>query len=167
MALTGFNHKIHWSEFQIVDQRPSGVFTDAQVYVFTHINWRTASQPSGDCQVVSVSASLNVDVNKSWVVKGKKGVYLRHHEQGHYDILAIGMREMYNKIVTLIRTRCEEVNQEALRIQREVQQAIDTTRQRYYAQTNYGSNLAIQKNWETQIKTIKLNSSGILDDLPK
>jgi hypothetical protein len=167
MSLTGFNHNLHWSEFQIVNQRPSGAVRDAQVSVSTHINWRTAVQPSGDCQVVSVNASLAVDLNNSWVVNGKKGVYLRHHEQGHYDIVAIGLREMYNKIAALIKTRCEEVNQEALRIQREVQQVMDAALQRYLTQTNCGGNLSIQKNWETQIKTVKLNSSGLLADLPK
>jgi len=167
MSLTGFSHSIHWSEFQIVDQRPSGAAKDAEVFVFTHLNWRTSAQPNGDCHVVSVNASLNVDLNKSWVVKGKKGVYLRLHEQGHYDIIAIGLREMYNRIVTLIRTRCEDVNQEALRIQREVQQAVDVVRQRYHAHTNYGSNLSIQKNWESQIKNVKLDSNGLLVDLPK
>jgi predicted secreted Zn-dependent protease len=117
--------------------------------------------------VVGVNASLSVDPNKSWVVKGKKGIYLRRHEQGHYDIVAIGMREIYNKVCALNKTNCEEVNQEALRIQREVQQQTDAARQRYQTQTGYGANLAVQNNWETQIKTIKLNSNGVLADLPK
>ena len=167
MSLTGFNHSIHWNEFQILDQRPSGAVKDAEVLVFTHINWRTAAQANGDCRVVNVSASINVDLNKSWVIKGKKGVYLRLHEQGHYDIVAIGLREMYNKISALIKTRCEDVNQEALKIQREVQQLIHITRQRYQVQTNDGSNRTMQNNWETQINTVKLNSNGALADLPK
>ena len=167
MSLSGFNHSIHWSEFQIVEQCPPVATKEAEVVVLTHIIWQTATQQSGDCQVVGVKASIRVDNNKSWVVKGKKGIYLRHHEQGHYDIVAIGMREMYNKIMALIKTRCEDINQEAHRIQQEVQQLIDRARQRYHNQTNNGSNLTVQKAWEAQIKSVKLRSDGVLAELPK
>lgn len=167
MSLSGFNHAIHWSEFQPVDHHPPGTVKEAEVIIVTNIIWQTASQQSGDCQVVNVNASIRVDHNKSWVLKGKKGIYLRHHEQGHYDIAAIGLREMYNKINVLIKTRCEDINQEAHRIQREVQQAIENTRQRYHIQTNQGSNQSVQKAWEAQIKSVKLRSDGALADLPK
>ncbi|KPJ89500.1 MAG: hypothetical protein AMJ53_15690 [Gammaproteobacteria bacterium SG8_11] len=167
MSLSGFNHTIHWNEFQIVDQSPPGTTKEAEVVVSTNITWQTATQQSGDCQVVGVNASVLVDQNKSWVLKGKKGIYLRHHEQGHYDITAIGMREMYNKILALIKTRCEDINREARRIQTDVQQQIDSSRQRYHIQTKHGSNLNVQKAWEVQIKSVKLRSNGVLADLPK
>lgn len=167
MSLSGFNHTIHWSEFQIVDQRPPGAVKDAEIAILTNIIWRTATQQSGDCQVIGVKASVRVDQNKSWVLKGKKGIYIRHHEQGHYDITAIGMREMYSQILALIKNRCEEINQEAHRIQQEVQQLIESTRQRYHNQTNHGGNLNVQKAWEAQIKSVKLRSDGVLTDLPK
>ncbi|WP_455210790.1 DUF922 domain-containing protein [Kaarinaea lacus] len=167
MPLSGFNHTIHWSEFQIVDQCPPGSVKEAEVVILTNLIWQTAAQSSGDCQVVGVKASLRVDHNKSWVLKGKKGVYLRHHEQGHYDITAIGMREMYNMILALVKTRCEEINQEAHRIQHNMQQLIDNTRLRYHHQTNHGSNLNVQKAWEAQIRSVKLRSDGVLAELPK
>jgi len=167
MSLTGFNHTLHWNEFQIVDQCPPGAAKEAEVAILTNIIWQTATQQSGDCQVVGVKATIRVDQNKSWVLKGKKGIYLRHHEQGHYDITAIGMREMYNKILTLIKTRCEDINQEAHRIQQELQQLIENTRQRYQQQTSHGNNLNVQKAWEAQIKSVKLRSYGVLADLPK
>lgn len=167
MSLSGFNHTIHWSEFHIVDKCPLGAVKEAEVALLTNINWQTATQQSGDCQVVGVKASIRVDHNKSWVLKGKKGIYLRHHEQGHYDIGAIGMREMYNKILVLIKSRCEDINQEAHRIQQEVQQLIESTRQRYHTQTKHGSNLNVQKAWEAQIQSVKLRDDGVLADLPK
>jgi hypothetical protein len=166
MSLSGFNHSIHWSEFQLVDQSPPGAVKEAEVVLVTNIIWQTATQQSGNCHVVGVKASIHVDQNKSWVLKGKKGVYLRYHEQGHYDIAAIGMREMYNNILTLIKSRCEDINQEAQRIQHEVQQRIENTRQRYHSQTQHGSNPGVQKAWEAQIKSAKLRSDGVLADLP-
>jgi hypothetical protein len=167
MSLSGFNHSIHWSEFQIVDQRPAGAVKEAEIFLITNIIWQTATQQSGDCRVVGIKASVGVDQGKSWVLQGKKGVYLRHHEQGHFDIVAIGMREMYNKIMALSKTRCEDINQEAHRIQQETQQLIDTTRLRYNSQTNNGGNRSVQNAWEAQIKSVKLRSDGALADLPK
>jgi len=167
MSLSGFDHSIHWSEFQILDKPPPGAAKEAEVAVVTAINWQTATQQSGDCQVVGVKATIRVDPNKSWVLKGKKGVYLRHHEQGHYDIVAIGIRQMYNQIMALIKTRCEDINSEAHRIQKEVQQLIEKTRRRYSTQTNQGNNRTVQSAWEAQIKTTKLRNDGVLTDLPK
>jgi hypothetical protein len=167
MSLSGFNHTLHWSEFQIVNQRPTGVVKEAEVAVLTNIIWHTATAQSGDCHVVGINASIMVDKNQSWVLNGKKGIYLRHHEQGHYDIVAIGMREMYNKIVALIKSRCEDINQEARRIQQEVQQHMDNCRHRYEKQTHHGGNRAVQSAWEAQIKSVKLRGNGMLADLPK
>ena len=167
MSLSGFNHTIHWNEFQIVDQCPPGTVKEAEVVLLTNMNWQTAIQQSGDCQVVGVKASIGVDHNKSWVLKGKKSIYLRHHEQGYYDITAIGMREMYNKILVLIKTRCEDINQEAHRIQQEIQRHIESARQRYQNQASHGANHTVQKAWEAQIKNVKLRSDGVLADLPK
>lgn len=167
MSLSGFNHTLHWSEFQIVDQCPPGGVKEAEVVVVTTINWQTATQQHGDCQVVGVNASINVDHSRSWVLKGKKGIYLRHHEQGHYDIVAIGMREMHNKVLALIKTRCEDINHEARRIQQETQQIISSTRQRYGNQTVHGSNRVVQQAWESQIMSVKQRSDGVLADLPK
>lgn len=167
MPLIGFNHSLHWSEFQVVDQCPQGAAKDAEVILSTNIVWQTATQHSGDCHVVGIKASIQVDHKHSWVVKGKKGIYLRHHEQGHYDIVAIGMREMYDQIMALIKTRCEDINQEARRIQQQVQQLMDSTRQRYASQTQHGANRAVQQAWEAQIKSTKLRDDGVLADLPK
>ena len=166
MSLSGFNHMLHWSEFQLVPQPATGVVKEAEVAVLTDINWQTAIAHNGDCHVVGIKASIRVDQNQSWVLNGKKGVYLRHHEQGHYDIVAIGMREMYNKIHALIKSRCEDINREARRIQQEIQQQTDHCRQRYAKQTHHGGNRAVQSAWEAQIKSIKLSGKGVLADLP-
>ena len=167
MALSGFNHNINWNEFQIIDQAPPGVTVDGQLFVKqTSLNWRTAMLQGGGCQVVSVNASIAADQNKSWVLKGKKGVYLRHHLQGQYDVIALGMREMYNRIENIVTPRCEDVNQEVARIQKEVQQQVDKAISRYDAQTKHGFDLSLQRMWETQIKTIKARVDGVVADLP-
>jgi NADH:ubiquinone oxidoreductase subunit D len=69
--------------------------------------------------------------------------------------------------MALIKSRCEEINQEAHRIQQDVQQLIESTRQRYHSQTKHGSNHSVQQAWEAQIKSVKLRSDGVLADLPK
>lgn len=168
MSLSGFNHTLHWSEFSVVDQRPQGAVKDAEVVIsIGNISWRTAKQANGDCAVVDVNAAISVDRNSSWVVNGKKGIYLRHHEQGRYDIKAIGIRQIYNSIGALVKSRCEEIHHEAHKIQNEVQQLISETLARYETQTNNGNNLPVQKAWEAQTKVVKLRHDGVLTDLPQ
>lgn len=168
MSLSGFNHTLHWSEFSVVDQRPQGAVKDAEVAIsIGNISWRTAKQTNGDCAVVGVNAAITVDQNSSWVVNGKKGIYLRHHEQGRYDIKAIGVRQICDSIESLVKSRCEEIHHEAHKIQNSVLQLINETLARYEKQTNYGNNLPVQKAWEAQIKVVKLRHNGVLTDLPK
>lgn len=167
MALRGFNHSIHWSEFQIVEQPPTGAVEEAEIVVQArNLTWRTSLQSGSSCQVVSVDVAISVDRNRSWVLKGRKGIYLRHHQQGHYDIEALGVREIYNRILAFTADQCEDINAEAVRIQQEVQQQIEKAQQRYDSQTQHGSERTIQQHWEAQIQSAKSRVDGTLADLP-
>jgi len=165
MAITGFNHNVRWSEFREVNQRPANETEDAYIAATFNYSYRTQSSRQ-HCRVSSVTTRISVNRNAAWVLRGQKSAELLRHEQGHYDITALGAREVRQRVAELRATHCSSIGAEAQRIRSDVQQTINQKNLRYDNQTSHGSNATAQQRWQTRIHRAKQNAHGTLADLP-
>ena len=112
MAISGFNHNVRWNEFRNRRSRPSGVDEDAQIKTRTVAGqFRTRQRSGEDCRVTSVDIGLSVDRSRTWVIAGRQNADLLNHEQGHYDIVALGTRELYNRVLNLTDPECSNLSE--------------------------------------------------------
>lgn len=166
MPLNGFDHAITWGQFQTRTARPADAGDeDAEIRTgsATTYGWR---ERNGVVSVTSVTTSVTVNRELSWVVRGQATDALLRHEQGHYDIQALGARETHRRISELTASSSAELEREKRAIEREVQQKVDEKNTRYDDQTNHSRNAAQQRNWEGSIRRAKENATGTLDLLP-
>jgi predicted secreted Zn-dependent protease len=164
MALSGFNHNVRWNEFRLVNQRPTGGTEDAFIRVRWRYNYNRAGSQS--CRVTSATVTIAVDRGSSWVVRGQESLALLQHEQGHYNITALGARDFYNQLLGLTATNCSGINTQAQQLQQLIQTQIDQVNHRYDARTDHGNNAAVQRTWNTSIRSAMQNANGTLANLP-
>jgi len=168
MALSGFNHSVQWSEFRPVNQRPAGVPEDAQISIRTlTFTFRTHQAGGQNCRVTGATVSIGVNRGSSWVVRGRESAALLQHEQGHYNITALGTRDLYNQVLGLTAARCPDINTQAQRLQRQIQTQITQTNRRYDDRTNHGNNATAQRTWDASIRSAMQNANGTLASLPQ
>ena len=168
MALSGFNHSVQWNEFRTVDRRPGGVPEDAHMTsgasTFQPIPARiTGTQ---NCRVASAKCVIAVIRSGTWVVRGRQSADLLRHEQGHYEITALGTRNLYNQVLRLT-APCRSLNREVQSLQRQTNTLIAQTNIRYDLQTNHGNNATVQRTWDARIRSAMQSANGTLADLPQ
>jgi predicted secreted Zn-dependent protease len=167
MSLTGFNHNLQWSEFREVNQRPANVSEDAQIVITANPQYAYGSQPNQDCRITTINTNISVNRPQSWVVRGRKSTELLSHELGHYDITALGSREIHQRVSNITATKCRpDMDNEARRINSEVQLKINNANIRYDSQTNHGQNATAQTRWDNSIRSAKQRTDGTIDNLP-
>ena len=166
MALSGFNHNVGWHEFREVRQRPRGAREDARIRAEYPYTYRVQRQRDGGCRVASVRMRLGVVRSRSWAVRGRKTAALLRHEQGHYNITALGARELYNQLTALTVARCRNLRGAARRLERQIQARVDRANRRYDTQTAHGTNATVQQTWETSIRAAKQRANGTIANLP-
>ena len=102
MAITNFNHRVDWIEFTERISRAAGVDENAKIKLDMGYSY-DMTKSDGEWTVTNLKVELAVKKAESWIVKGTKTEKLRNHEQGHYDITALGYRDMYNEVKVLKR----------------------------------------------------------------
>jgi hypothetical protein len=82
----GFDRILNWAtDFLGTPDPQSGEDAFTQTRTF----WRSDG--------VHVTATIDIDRNASWVVPGQQTDNLLRHEQGHYDITALAVRDFVNR----------------------------------------------------------------------
>lgn len=166
MALTGFNHQVQWSEFRTVPRRPAGVAEDAQIDTRAQgFQFRTRQRPGEPCRIDGLNAGVVVNRAHSWVVRGRDNAQLLAHEQGHFDITALGVREIYNRMEGLEAEQCPDINRLVSAIQQEVQARVTQADAAYDRETDHGNNAGAQQRWTQRIRQLKTQPSGTLATL--
>jgi predicted secreted Zn-dependent protease len=116
--------------------------------------------------VTSANIAIAVDRGSSWVARGRESTALLQHEQGHYNITALGARDFYNQLLGLTAPTCSEISTRARQLQQSIQTQIDQANNRYDARTDHGNNSTVQRTWNTRIRSVMQNTNGTLADLP-
>jgi hypothetical protein len=164
MALNGFDTRVTWLDFRNRSTRPPGVREDAEIEAASSMSYRTIEE-NGVWSVASADAGVSPDRNQSWVLSSAKTDALLAHEQGHFDITALGAREVYNRILGVTGSSAADLRRTINSIKVSVQANIDQTNEQYDIQTDHGNNTASQQRWEARIRTAKDDPDGTLNSL--
>lgn len=170
MALINFNKILTWADFP--NSLPAGKSEDARISV----SWKLDAdefQRKGNAIVIgnfTVEIFLVPDtcgVVRS-VVSGDRAVAeaLLKHEQGHYDIIALGAREFHKKAAALSAPTEQELNNKLDKLQEEMTKKADEVDARYDIQTNHSRNKQKQQEWERLIAAEKQKTDGSVSNLP-
>jgi hypothetical protein len=165
MTMTGFNHSVTWREFRTVRSRQGRVAEDAFIKARKWVTY-DYSGSRGNYRVTGVRAGIVVNRSRSWVVRGAQTAELLRHEQGHFDITALGMREEANRIGALTGRNGRDLTRQANTIRREINRKIASANRRYDARTNHSANTAAQRTWLASIRRAKSRADGTIDSLP-
>ncbi|MEM7435258.1 MAG: DUF922 domain-containing protein [Myxococcota bacterium] len=165
VSLTGFDHSVTWRQFQRVASRPENVSEDAEIKARKHVSYDFGG-PRGNYSVTAVRGRVFVNRAASWVVTGKTTGELLAHEQAHFDITALGMREEAKRVSELTGTSQQDLNTQYQEIRSEINANIAAANARYDTRTDHGNNKPAQRRWLRSIQSAKSNDGGTIDDLP-
>jgi predicted secreted Zn-dependent protease len=165
MPINNFDHLVAWSEFRTVSSRPPGVKEDAEIKANSAVSYRTRRRGNA-VSIVDATVNIITVTEESWVVSDKKTDILLKHEQGHYDITALGTREFYSQLLALTADSTNALAVKISALKEQFQKKIDACNSRYDSQTNHGLITSVQDTWHQKIASAKVNPEGIINDLP-
>ncbi|NTS43886.1 DUF922 domain-containing protein [Flavisolibacter sp. BT320] len=167
MPLDGFDHLITWSEFSHQKTKPGGSDADGYTKAASKMSYAYGRGEGNAIVVKTADVTITMDTKQSWVVESKKTGELLQHEQGHYDITALGVREMYQSLLTAKARSTKALDDKIKKLQEAVQRKINATNSRYDEQTDHSQKKAEQEKWNKAISAEKQKPDGILDNLPQ
>jgi predicted secreted Zn-dependent protease len=165
MALNNFDSLITWSEFTTVPSRPAGVQEDAEIRVNSSVRYRTRRHGNA-ISIADATVNITTVTATSWVVSDKKTALLLKHEQGHYDITALGTREFYTQLLTLTADSTNALDVKIAALKQQFQQKIDACNMLYDTRTDHSLISSVQDTWNQKIASAKVNPAGTINDLP-
>ena len=172
MAMQGFKYTLNWeTDFNSVDDAPAG-FADrsARTKASVTLDPKLQARRDGkDTDYYFVPATVNVIVKavkaESWVLKEKKSDKLLKHEQMHYNISALGGRDLERKILELRDADGKELMNKKAAVGKEIQDLIDKTNRDYDGEllgTKHGEKDAEQSKWELHLTNLLNDPKGEL-----
>jgi hypothetical protein len=155
MNPTGFDRVLQWSDFA---GSPDPSVLDEDAYAETDFSFQ-ANQ-------TAVTGAIDINRSRSWVRPGQMTDSLLLHEQGHYDIDALALRDFVNQAKV-----SDNKGQNALwasffgpdgRSGRSV--ALENL---YDSSTNHSQNRARQDQWIKKIRELKRRTDGTFAELER
>ena len=156
LVLSNWPRTLTWEDFPEVGSRPADAEGDENAQIAAE-----ARQPEsiavvnegGVRRVTSLSITIQVVRENSWVVRSAKTPELLSHEQGHYDIQGLMGRDMGNEILAARAPSTDALQQVVTDIiQRYRQRGTDLSAQ-YDTDSNHGRNREAQARWDRAIQT--------------
>lgn len=166
MPLNNFDRTLSWSDFNQQLGQPGGVTEFAQIHPDIAPGEFVLGRVRNAITITDVTIDLNLIAEDCWVVASRMTDDLLKHEQGHYDILAIGAREFYNTLVGLSSSTTNALQRRVDQLKERFAQQATRVDARYDTKTNHGINTSVQQTWDQKIAAAKANPRGRLADLP-
>jgi predicted secreted Zn-dependent protease len=149
-----------------VPARPPGADEDAEIVLKFPQKYDYAIDKNA-VTITTLSVDIGMNSPLCWVVSSQaSNMDLLKHEQGHYDITALGAREFHDRLSGLVAKNETELNKKIKSIRDDVQARIDRANLNYDNQTNHSLNKQVQQTWEQKIDAAKKNPKGTVNDLP-
>jgi hypothetical protein len=166
MSLNNFTYSVNWGDFSPVSARPAGHDEDAAIEVKYGYSYNMDRNKNA---VVISSADVDITMvpGDCWVVDSKKTNDLLKHEQGHYDITALGAREFYNNLIKLSAKSIADLKTSAANLNAKFQRKINAANKRYDDQADHGAKGNVQKTWDQAIAAEMQKPNGSIDNLPQ
>jgi hypothetical protein len=166
MPVNNFNYAVSWSDFAERPARPTGENEDAQIHPEMSFSNFQIGRKGKAIIIKDVDIDIALVAVDCWVVTSQKSAYLLKHEQGHFDILAICARELYNTILGLSGTSTNDLQKKIEQAKTRLGQKVTLVDKRYDDKTKHSLDTAVQQTWDGKIDSTKKNPTGSLDDLP-
>jgi hypothetical protein len=166
MSLNNFNSLISWSDFTQVPARPPNVNEDAEIHVNFPQHYDYSIGRNG-ATITNLTVDIEMASPECWVVSGQtSNMDLLKHEQGHYDITALGAREFHDGLTGMTAANENALNARITRLRNNIQQKINRANANYDTRTNHSRNTEVQQTWNRRIDAAKQNPGGTVNDLP-
>lgn len=161
MAINGFVRGLTWDDFQGPEgEGDEAAFTKARF----DVNWSSASA-GGGLGLTNVIVAVTMVRSESWVREGAQTASLLEHEQGHYDITALGARDLDRTLAGVTASNMANlraaVNQAITRHQAE----INAVNHQFDEHTAHGSQAQREQEWIGRIRSAMADSAGVLNDV--
>ena len=175
MAMTGFAYTVVWRDFTA--RVPSSAGAGAAAFVSTSfaINtpWNYVSNGGVRVyKIVSVACSVSLNRARMWArTTGRTDALLRH-EQGHFDISALLIRQADQEMTALLPNRYdseEEINDAMSAVRTPLLnliaqlQSSATVDGSYDVSTNHGLDTGTQSQWNRAFTACRGDASGRLE----
>lgn len=175
MSLHGFNYSIGWNDFKERDEPPPEqdhliAFTVAPAGTFGGMEAKYDKESEKySFKSSSVKVRIEMDKTQSWVLKTEKTEKLRKHEQIHYNISALGGRDLERDLKKLTADSVEELVSERDDLTRQMQNLVDEINKEYDNTilwgTDHGRIALHQEVWELHIKKLMNDPDGRLESV--
>jgi len=110
-----------------------------------------------------------MDTGNSWVVRGHQSAELLAHEQGHYNITALGARDCHTDILAIVDDSADDVQSQVNSIVSTAQSLIASVNDMYDEDpncgTDHGSDSSAQAQWNLRIRNAINSPTARLADL--
>jgi len=167
MPIDGFDTQISWSGFTKVTTKPRNFDGDAYTYATFQSDVKPARGEGKTIVVKSADVAVRLNARQSWAVDGKLTDDLLTHEQGHYNITALGAREFYTALLKLKAKDPKSLGDAIQDLNDKWEKKIDTLNKRYDEKTDHSKVKAEQEKWNKAIAAEKQKADGSLDNLPQ
>ncbi|MEO6917314.1 MAG: DUF922 domain-containing protein [Chitinophagaceae bacterium] len=167
MPVTGFTTEITWSKFKKLKTRPANSDADGYTVARSQTRYSFARGEGGAIVIKTMNIAISMDTTQSWVVESKMTDELLQHEQGHFDITALGVREINLGALRLKEKTTRELEESIKDLNDTLQGKIDATNIRYDEQTKHSQAKTQQEKWDKAIAAEKRKAEGSVDNLPK
>jgi hypothetical protein len=166
MAIMGWPSNVSWAKFRKLSARPSGAKVDAHIEGYWENPpgklFKPTKGPDG-WRLENINIAVRLKNSQTWVVNGKEGADLLKHEQGHWNLLGLIVRELHAKLEALRAPTASGLGPLANRATRHAQAKADKVNRRYDKETNHSLNKANQLKWDSLIAS-RISSGKHLPD---
>lgn len=174
MALNGFKYKVKWKDFTPRTSPPPGedhyAFTTAKAVTKGELK---AYKNSDDGKYYIKSSSVVVEVkmvkSESWVLKDQQTDKLLKHEQLHYNISALGGRDLERGLLALSANSPAELLNKRDELAAKIQSLINKTNKEYDNNilwgTDHGRLELNQDIWEMYLSKLMNDPNGELKSI--
>jgi hypothetical protein len=180
-ALEGHDVSLGWGDFKgaVPGALPPGeaAYTEARFDLNFGYDYDTASKTKG-YRITEVHVQVTLERGNMWAVKSAQTADLLRHEQGHYDIVALLARDLYQELTgwntakSPKRFRKEtDLTGAANRLRRTAEQLVKHvggTEQKvgiYDKQTNHGLDAKAQEKWDKSLAAARNNGTRLMKGL--
>ena len=161
MSMTGFTYGVVWDDFQGDPQEgDEAAFTKA---VF-NVSWASRSS-GGGLGLTNIVVAVDMVRAQSWVREGAQTASLLEHEQGHYDITALGARDLDRDLAGVTASNMARLRTAVNQLIARHQQEVNRLNLLFDDRTTHGTNAQQELLWIGRIRTAKADPSATLSSV--
>ena len=177
VSITGYSLTLRWSDFtgHVPAHARADAYTATRYDIRTNFTVRVHGGHQSDFRLSTVSIRVTLDRARMWSRPSARTTQLLKHEQGHYDITALLMRDLNTDLTALMQAGHAYPTQHALtqaiaNLQQPAValvnrlQSTATADGVYDRRTQHGTVAAAQQRWDAALGSARTSTSRKLVD---